>query len=75
MAQALHGHGRHEAGWESNGFGWDSSAINPRAGFVGAVVALLVWMYVMVAIALVGCEFNAELEHLRRAFAVPHGER
>ena len=44
-------------------------------GSVGAVVALLVWMYVMVAIALVGCEFNAELEHLRRAFAVPHGEQ
>jgi len=41
-------------------------------GSVGAVMALLVWMYVMVAVALVGCEFNAELEHLRRAFGMPH---
>jgi len=45
---------------------------NVLYGSVGAVIALLVWMYVLVAIALVGCEFNAELEHLRRAFGMPH---
>lgn len=45
---------------------------NVLYGSVGAVIALLVWMYVMVAISLVGCEFNAELEHLRRAFGMPH---
>ncbi len=45
---------------------------NVLYGSVGAVVALLVWMYVMVAILLVGCEFNAELEHLRQAFGMPH---
>jgi uncharacterized BrkB/YihY/UPF0761 family membrane protein len=29
---------------------------------VGAGIALLVWMYLISAIALVGCEFNAEYE-------------
>jgi len=45
---------------------------NVLYGSVGAVIALLMWMYVMVTISLVGCEFNAELEHLRRAFGMPH---
>jgi membrane protein len=31
-------------------------------GSVGTSMALLVWMYVLAAIALFGCEFNAELE-------------
>jgi membrane protein len=59
----------------TSGFAWYVRYIanyNVLYGSVGAVVALLVWMYVMVVIALVGCEFNAELEHLRRAFGVPH---
>jgi uncharacterized BrkB/YihY/UPF0761 family membrane protein len=31
---------------------------------VGAGIALLVWMYLVSAIALVGCEFNAEYERM-----------
>jgi membrane protein len=39
---------------------------NVMYGSIGAGIALLVWMYLMAAIALIGCEFNAELERLRR---------
>lgn len=42
---------------------------NVMYGSVGAVIALLVWMYVMAIIALVGCEFNAELERYYRSRA------
>ncbi len=38
---------------------------NVLYGSIGAVIALLVWMYVLAAIALAGCEFNAERERLR----------
>lgn len=35
---------------------------------IGAVIALLVWMYVLAVVALLGCEYNAERErHLRIA--------
>ncbi len=47
------------------GFAWyvrNIANYNVMYGSVGAVIALLVWMYVMAIIALVGCEFNAELE-------------
>jgi len=37
---------------------------NVMYGSVGASIALLVWMYLMATIALLGCEFNAELERL-----------
>ena len=33
-------------------------------GSVGAVMALLLWMYLIAAIALIGCEFNAEYERM-----------
>jgi membrane protein len=33
-------------------------------GSVGAFIALLVWMFLLAAIAIVGCEFNAERERL-----------
>ncbi len=36
-------------------------------GSLGAVIALLVWMYVLVAISLIGCEFNAEYERMLQA--------
>jgi len=36
-------------------------------GSVGASIALLVWMYLMAAIAILGCEFNAEFERLSTA--------
>ena len=37
---------------------------NVMYGSVGAGIALLVWMYVIAAIAIFGCEFNAEFERL-----------
>jgi membrane protein len=39
---------------------------NVMYGSIGTGIALLVWMYLMAAIAMIGCEFNAELERLRR---------
>jgi uncharacterized BrkB/YihY/UPF0761 family membrane protein len=33
------------------------------------VIALLIWFYVLSVVALIGCEFNANLEQLRRAFS------
>jgi membrane protein len=52
------------------GFAWYVRHIahyNVMYGSVGAGIALLVWMYLLAAIALIGCEFNAEFE---RASAV-----
>ncbi|MCX6620074.1 MAG: YihY/virulence factor BrkB family protein [Acidobacteria bacterium] len=37
-------------------------------GSVGAAIALLVWIYLLAIIALLGCEFNAELDRLRERF-------
>ena len=48
-------------------FGWYVQNIanyNVLYGSIGAGVALLVWLYLLAAIALVGCEFNAEGERL-----------
>ena len=39
---------------------------NVMYGSLAGGIALLVWMYLMAAIALVGCEFNAEYERLLR---------
>ena len=50
------------------GFAWyvrHMAHYNVMYGSVGASIALLVWMYLIAAIALVGCEFNAEYERLR----------
>jgi membrane protein len=47
------------------GFAWYVRHIghyNVMYGSVGAGIALLVWMYLIAAIALIGCEFNAEYE-------------
>jgi membrane protein len=49
----------------TSGFAWYTRNIanyNVMYGSIGAVIALLVWMYMMAFIALVGCEFNAEYE-------------
>ncbi len=35
-------------------------------GSIGAVIALMIWMYVLAVVALLGCEFNAEYERLLR---------
>ncbi len=37
---------------------------NVMYGSIGAVIAMLVWMYVLAVIALVGCEYNAERERM-----------
>ena len=52
----------------TSGFGWYVRHIaryNVMYGSVGAGIALLVWMYLMSAITLIGCEFNAEYERSR----------
>jgi membrane protein len=50
-------------------FGWyvrNIANYNVLYGSIGAVVALLVWMYLLSVIALFGCEFNAERERMLR---------
>ena len=52
----------------TSGFAWyvrNIANYNLLYGSLGAVIALLVWMYVMAIVALIGCEFNAERERLR----------
>ncbi len=52
------------------GFGWyvrNMAHYNVMYGSIGTSIALVVWMYLLAAIALVGCEFNAECERLARA--------
>lgn len=52
----------------TTGFAWYARKVahyNVMYGSIGAGIALLVWMYVMAVIALIGCEFNAELERAR----------
>ncbi len=54
----------------TSGFAWYVRHVgnyNVMYGSIGAGIALLVWMYLIAAIALIGCEFNAELERSRRA--------
>jgi membrane protein len=49
------------------GFGWyvrNITNYNVLYGSVGTLMALLIWMYLIAAIALFGCEFNAEFERL-----------
>jgi membrane protein len=49
------------------GFGWYARTIthyNVLYGSVGSSIALLSWMYLLAAIALFGCEFNAEAERM-----------
>jgi membrane protein len=49
----------------TGGFGWYVRRIanyNIFYGSIGAVVSLLIWLYVLACISLVGCEFNAERE-------------
>jgi membrane protein len=61
----------------TNGFGWyvrHMAHYNVMYGSIGASIALLVWMYLVAAIALLGCEFNAEYERLGRAPAESGGQ-
>lgn len=53
----------------TSGFAWYVTHIghyNLMYGSIGAGIALLVWMYLMAAITLIGCEFNAEYERAAR---------
>ncbi|MBL8214422.1 MAG: YihY/virulence factor BrkB family protein [Bryobacterales bacterium] len=53
------------------GFAWwvrNIAHYNVMYGSIGAVIALLVWMYVLSVIALIGCEYNAELERVVRRY-------
>ncbi len=52
----------------TSGFAWyvrNITNYNVLYGSVGSSIALLIWMYVIAAVALIGCEFNAEIERLR----------
>lgn len=52
------------------GFGWYAGSFahyNLIYGSVATSIALLSWMYLLAAIALIGCEFNAEAERMRTA--------
>jgi membrane protein len=54
----------------TQGFGWyvrHLGRYNLMYGSIGTSIALLVWMYLMAAIAILGCEFNAEYERLTGA--------
>lgn len=54
----------------TEGFAWyvrNIANYNVLYGSIGAVIALLVWMYVLAVVALLGCEINAERERLAHA--------
>ena len=50
------------------GFAWyvghRLSSYNVFYGSIGAVIVLLIWLYLLACIALIGCEFNAERERI-----------
>ena len=51
----------------TSGFAWyirNITNYNVLYGSIGTGIALLVWMYVLAAIAILGCEFNAECERM-----------
>ena len=49
------------------GFAWYVHHVanyNIFYGSIGAVIILLIWLYLIAVIALIGCEFNAERERV-----------
>jgi membrane protein len=53
----------------TTGFAWYVRHVghyNVMYGSISAGIALLVWMYLISVIALIGCEFNAEYERIRK---------
>ena len=51
------------------GFAWyvrNIANYNVLYKSIGAVIALLVWMYVLAVVALFGCEFNVAVEYLHQ---------
>jgi membrane protein len=60
----------------TSGFAWyvrNLANYNVVYGSVGTSIALLVWMYLLSAIALLGAEFNAQLERRRRGIQANAG--
>jgi membrane protein len=58
-------------------FGWyvrNITNYNVLYGSVGTSMALLIWMYLLAAIALFGCEFNAEYERQSTSVLPPMKE-
>jgi membrane protein len=56
------------------GFTWyvrNIAGYNVLYGSIAAAIALLVWMYVLAAVILIGCEFNAEYERLKGISPIP----
>jgi membrane protein len=56
------------------GFAWyvrNITNYNVLYGSVGTSIALLIWMYLTAAIALFGCEFNAEYERMSISVTAP----
>lgn len=52
----------------TSGFAWyvrNIANYNVMYGSIGAVIAMLVWMYLLAIIALLGCEFNAERDRMQ----------
>jgi membrane protein len=59
----------------TQGFGWyvrNITNYNVLYGSVGTSIALLIWMYLLAAIALFGCAFNAEYERMNVSVPSPH---
>jgi len=51
----------------TTGFGWyvrNIANYNVMYGSIGAVIALVVWMYLLAIVALLGCEYNAERDRM-----------
>ena len=46
------------------------AAFAEEHGFIGAVIVLLIWIYLIACISLIGCEFNAERERIDQ-LAIP----
>jgi membrane protein len=54
----------------TSGFAWyvrNIANYNVLYGSIGAVIALLVWMYLLALIGLLGCEYNAVRERIERS--------
>lgn len=57
----------------TTGFAWyvrNIAHYNVLYGSVGAVIALLVWMYLLSVIALIGCEYNAQRDRVLGSAAI-----
>lgn len=61
----------------TSGFSWyirNITNYNVLYGSIGTGIALLVWMYLVAAIAILGCEFNAEYERMLGGYPPSSGD-